>query len=80
MEDDLNLRKWKTTSIIQEMEDNLNNSGNGRRPPFSGYKRRPQLFYKTFFLTIVGRQPQFFRKWKMISISGYGRGVQFSGY
>ena len=27
-----------------------------------------------------GRQPQFFRKWKMISISGYGRGAQFSGY
>jgi hypothetical protein len=26
------------------------------------------------------RRPQFFRKWKMNSISGYGRGTQFSGY
>ena len=43
------------TSIVQEMEDDLNFSGNGRRP-------------------------QFFRKWKIISISGYGRGPQFSGY
>jgi hypothetical protein len=27
-----------------------------------------------------GIRPHFFRKWKIISISGYGRGPQFSGY
>ena len=34
MEDGLNFRIWKTTSIGHEMEDNLNFSGNGRRPQF----------------------------------------------
>ena len=28
------LTKWKTTSIFQEMEDDLNLSGNGRQPQF----------------------------------------------
>ena len=32
MEDDLNFKKWKTTSIFLELEDDLNFSRNGKRP------------------------------------------------
>ena len=46
------------------MKDNLNFSGNGRQPNFTGNERRPQ----------------FFRKLRMICISGYGIVPQFSGY
>ena len=42
-------RKWKTNSIFQEMEVDLNFSGNGNDLNFSGNGRRPPVFrkYKT---------------------------------
>jgi hypothetical protein len=86
MEDNLNILanerrplyfdKWKMTSIIWEMEDNIN-FFNGRRHQFLkieddldilGSRRRPQYF---------GRRSQFLFKWKTTSISMPGRQPQF---
>jgi hypothetical protein len=44
MEENLNFRIWKTTSFVQEMEDDLIFSGNGRRPQFSGNGIPPQFY------------------------------------
>jgi hypothetical protein len=80
MENDHSFRKWKTTSTFQEMEDDLNFSGNGRRPQFlnemeddlqfSGNGRRPKFQEMENNLNISGngRQLQFFRKWKTTSV------------
>ena len=62
------------------MEDDLNFSGNGRRPQFlkemeddlnfSGNGRRPQFQEMEDDLNFSGngRRPQFFRKWKTTSV------------
>ena len=72
-------RKWKTTPIFQEMEDDLVNStsGNRRRPQFfqemeddlnfSGNGRRPQFFQEMeddLNFSGNGGRPKFFRKCK----------------
>ena len=44
MEDNLNLRIWKMNSIVQEMEDDLNLSGNGRRPQFFSKWKTTKVF------------------------------------
>jgi hypothetical protein len=62
MEDNFNfLRKWKTTSIFREVEDNLNFLGSGRRPQFQDMEE-----YLNF--SGYGRQPKFFRKWKTTKV------------
>ena len=53
MEDDLNFfSKWKTTSILFKMEEDLNLFQNG---------------IQTQFVFQNGRRPQFFSKWKTTS-------------
>jgi hypothetical protein len=62
MEDDLNFRKWKTTSI----------SGNGRRPQFFRKWKTTSIFQEIedkLNFSGIGRRPQFFTKWKTPSNS-----------
>ena len=63
---------WKTTSIIWEMEDDLNSLKNGRQNQcfwkmeynlISGTKLEDDLNFLA-----NGRRPQFFGKWKTTSI------------
>ena len=62
------------------MEDDLNFSGNGRRPPFfegngkqtqfsrNGGRSQFQNMEDDLNFSGNGRQPQFFRKWKTTSV------------
>ena len=53
MEDDLkSVSKWKTTSDLLKLGDNLYFFENGRRPDFFQNGKRPQFFQN-------GRRPQF---------------------
>ena len=36
--------KWKTTSILRKMEDDLNFKVNGRRPKFQGKRKTTSIF------------------------------------
>jgi hypothetical protein len=57
-------------SIFQEMEDDLNFSGNGRRPQFFRKWKMTSISQEIEEKHFSGnrRRPQFFRKWKPTSI------------
>ena len=63
--------KWKTTSIFQEMEDDLNFSGNKRHINSSGSWRQPLVFWKwkTTRVFRIWKTTKVFRKLKTTSIS-----------
>jgi hypothetical protein len=84
IQDNINFGKWKATSILWKMEDNLNSWENGRhilangRQPayFSKWKKTPVSCQMEDDLVILmnGRQPQYFenvrraQKWKTTPI------------
>ena len=63
--------KWKTTSIFQEMEDDLNFSWNKRHINSSGNWRQPLIFWKwkTTRVFRIWKTTKVFRKLKTTSLS-----------
>ena len=63
--------KWKTTSILLQMEDNLNILANGRRPQYFCKWNTTSIFWQMkddLNLLANGRRPKYFGKWKTTSI------------